>query len=82
MEAARAVGASGALEGGCSVAVIGRALLGVLQDVVGVVDFLELPFGVLVVLIAVWVMLHSGSRGIGNAIADYFIQLARKITQP
>ena len=25
-----------------------------------------------------WVMLHSGSRGIGNAIADYFIQLARK----
>ena len=26
----------------------------------------------------VWVMLHSGSRGIGNAIADYFIQLARK----
>ena len=27
---------------------------------------------------SVWVMLHSGSRGIGNAIADYFIQLARK----
>ncbi|MCB1821545.1 MAG: RtcB family protein, partial [Candidatus Competibacteraceae bacterium] len=26
----------------------------------------------------VWVMLHSGSRGIGNAIADYFIQLARQ----
>lgn len=26
----------------------------------------------------VWVMLHSGSRGIGNAIADHFIQLARK----
>jgi len=26
----------------------------------------------------VWVMLHSGSRGVGNAIADYFIQLARK----
>lgn len=26
----------------------------------------------------VWVMLHSGSRGIGNAIATYFIQLARK----
>ncbi len=26
----------------------------------------------------VWVMLHSGSRGISNAIADYFIQLARK----
>lgn len=26
----------------------------------------------------VWIMLHSGSRGIGNAIADYFIQLARR----
>ena len=26
----------------------------------------------------VWVMLHSGSRGVGNAIATYFIQLARK----
>ncbi|MDG3065479.1 RtcB family protein [Thauera mechernichensis] len=28
----------------------------------------------------VWVMLHSGSRGIGNAIATYFIELARKDT--
>jgi tRNA-splicing ligase RtcB len=26
----------------------------------------------------VWVMLHSGSRGIGNAMASYFIELARK----
>lgn len=26
----------------------------------------------------VWVMLHSGSRGIGNTLAEYFIQLARK----
>jgi tRNA-splicing ligase RtcB len=26
----------------------------------------------------VWVMLHSGSRGIGNAMADYFIKLAKK----
>lgn len=26
----------------------------------------------------VWVMLHSGSRGVGNAIASYFIELARK----
>jgi tRNA-splicing ligase RtcB len=26
----------------------------------------------------VWVMLHSGSRGIGNALATYFIQLARR----
>ena len=26
----------------------------------------------------VWVMLHSGSRGVGNAIGQYFIDLARK----
>lgn len=26
----------------------------------------------------VWVMLHSGSRGIGNAMASYFIELARQ----
>ncbi len=26
----------------------------------------------------VWVMLHSGSRGIGNAIGQYFIRLAKK----
>ncbi|MBI5920912.1 MAG: RtcB family protein [Betaproteobacteria bacterium] len=26
----------------------------------------------------VWVMLHSGSRGIGNAMATYFIELARQ----
>jgi tRNA-splicing ligase RtcB len=29
----------------------------------------------------VWVMLHSGSRGIGNAIGHYFIELARKDMQ-
>lgn len=26
----------------------------------------------------VWVMLHSGSRGIGNTLAEYFIQVARQ----
>ena len=26
----------------------------------------------------VWIMLHSGSRGVGNAIGQYFIELARK----
>lgn len=26
----------------------------------------------------VWVMLHSGSRGVGNALASYFIELARR----
>jgi tRNA-splicing ligase RtcB (3'-phosphate/5'-hydroxy nucleic acid ligase) len=29
----------------------------------------------------VWVMLHSGSRGIGNAIGSYFIELAKKDLQ-
>mgnify|MGYP000681003332 CR=1 FL=1 len=30
---------------------------------------------------AAWVMLHSGSRGIGNAIGSYFIELAKKDLQ-
>jgi len=30
---------------------------------------------------AVWVMLHSGSRGIGNAIGTYFIELAKRDSQ-
>lgn len=29
----------------------------------------------------VWIMLHSGSRGVGNAIGSYFIDLARKDMQ-
>ena len=29
----------------------------------------------------VWIMLHSGSRGIGNALASYFIELARQDMQ-
>ena len=29
----------------------------------------------------VWAMLHSGSRGIGNAIGTYFIELAKKDAQ-
>lgn len=29
----------------------------------------------------VWLMLHSGSRGIGNAIGSYFIQVARQIAE-
>jgi tRNA-splicing ligase RtcB len=29
----------------------------------------------------VWVMLHSGSRGMGNAIGSYFIELAKKDSQ-
>lgn len=29
----------------------------------------------------VWIMLHSGSRGVGNAIGNYFIELAKKDMQ-
>lgn len=29
----------------------------------------------------VWIMLHSGSRGVGNAIGNYFIELARQDMQ-
>ena len=28
--------------------------------------------------LAVWIMLHSGSRGIGNVIGRYFIQQAKR----
>lgn len=30
---------------------------------------------------AVWIMLHSGSRGVGNRIGNYFIELAKKEMQ-
>ena len=43
--AARAGRAHAAFEGGMAEAVIGGALLIVLQDVIGFVDFLELDFG-------------------------------------
>jgi hypothetical protein len=56
---ARPAGSHAALEGGRSVAVIGRALVGILQDVVGVIDVLELLLGVLVAVIAIRVMLHG-----------------------
>ena len=59
VEAARAIGAGAALEGGCSVAIVGGALLRILQDVVGVIEFLELLFGVLVAGVAVGMVLHG-----------------------
>jgi len=57
--AARSAGPRGALEGGRSVAVVGRALLRILQDVIGVIDVLELLLGVLVARIAVRMVLHG-----------------------
>ncbi len=64
--AAEAAGTAGAalFEGGVAEAVIGGALLGVLQDVVGLVQLLELGLGVLVALVAVGVPLH-GELAIG-----------------
>src|SRR5579883_903972 len=65
VEALRAAEATGparahaALESGRAVAVIGRALVRILQDVVGVVDVLEFLLGVLVPRIAIRVVLHG-----------------------
>ena len=46
------------LEGGMAEAVIGGALLGVLEDLVGLVDFLEVVLAVLVAGIAIGMPLH------------------------
>ncbi len=58
---AEAAGAAGpaVLEGGMAEAVIGGALLGVLQDLVGLVDLLEAVLAVLVAGIAVGMPLHG-----------------------
>src|SRR5690606_15058494 len=64
-EAEAAIMHAGAvLEGGMPVAVIGRALLAVLQDVVSLVDFLELQLGFGITRIAIRVILH-GQLAIG-----------------
>jgi hypothetical protein len=65
VEAAEAASARVAvLERGMTVAVIGGALLIILEDVVGFADFLELVLGRLVPLIAIRVELH-GQRPVG-----------------
>src|SRR4029077_14953626 len=46
------------LEGGVAVAIIGGALVGVLEDLVGFVDFLEAVLGVLVAGIAIRMAHH------------------------
>ena len=46
------------LKGGMTKAVIGGALLIILEDVVGLVDLLEFLFGALVTRVAIRVMLH------------------------
>ncbi len=50
--------ATGLFKGVMTEPVIGGAFLFVLQDLVGLVDFLELGFGVLVTLVLVRVILH------------------------
>src|SRR5690606_36372342 len=47
------------LEGGMAEPVIGRALLRVLERVIGLVDFLELVFGLFIARIAIRVKLHG-----------------------
>jgi hypothetical protein len=46
------------LEGGMAETIIGGALVGILEDFVGFVDFLETMLGVLVARIAIRVALH------------------------
>src|SRR5215471_1131711 len=57
---AEAVGRAGAgmLEGGVAEAVIGRALVGILEDLVGLVDLFEADFATLIAGIAIGVPLH------------------------
>src|SRR6516225_4134507 len=57
---AETVGRAGAgmLEGGVAEAVIGRALVGILEDLVGLVDLFEADFAALVAGIAIGVPLH------------------------
>src|SRR5690606_36722871 len=57
-EAMRMTGTA-AVESGMAEAIIGRALLLVLQDVIGLVDFLEVPFAIVVARILVRVPLHG-----------------------
>ena len=58
VEAARPAPAHAVLERGMAEAVIGGALLIVLQDVIGFVDFLEFDFGGVIARIAVGMQLH------------------------
>jgi hypothetical protein len=46
-------GATGSIERGVAELIVGRALLRVLQGLIGLVQFLELVLGVLVALVAV-----------------------------
>src|SRR5262249_3550163 len=68
---AGAAGAPTMLEGGVAEAVIGGALVAVLEHLVGLVDLLEAMLAVLVARIAVRVMLHRGlaERGLDFRIA-------------
>src|SRR5215472_275763 len=47
------------LEGGVSIAVVGAALVGVLENVIGLVDFLEMLLTVLIAGIAIGMELHG-----------------------
>ena len=58
-ETVRSPAHAAVLEGGVTEAVIGRALVAVLEDVVGLVELLEFVLAVAVARIAVRVMLHG-----------------------
>ena len=67
----RAAAHAALLEGGVAEAVIGGALVAVLQDVIGLVDFLEAVLAFLVAGIAVGMMLHGelAERGLQLGVA-------------
>src|SRR6476660_7259218 len=65
-------------KGGMAEAIIGGALLIVLQDVVGFVDFLEFDFGGVIAGIAIGVQLHRELAIIGFELGDTGALLAAK----
>ena len=81
---AEAVAAAALLERGVAEAVIGGALVGVLEDLVGLVDFLEPVLAVLVAGIAVRMPLHGelAERGLELAVVDGALDLQDLVVAP
>ena len=76
--------AAAILEGGMAEAIVSRALLPVREHLIGFVEFLEAPFGILVAGVAVGVAIHGGLAegglhlriGGGFSDAEHFIEIA------
>ena len=81
---AEAMAATALLERLMAEAVIGRALVGVLEDFVGLVDFLEAVLAVLVAGIAVGMPFHRelAERGLELAVLDGALDLQHLVVAP